>query len=308
MNKLPSFATLVTAALIGIAAESAWSDEATPNGSAVPAMQTPAPETGYVPGWYPPPPNTGGYAQPRQQPSQWPVSPPGYGQLPPYYPPHGQYRAVPAAPAVNPLSAELKQTQEQLRAKSAELDTAIATLEQHRQQITDDQQQNQMLAAERDRLRDDLDSRDKQLATLQADLQAAMEVIQQAQSENALSSQQLGTAMAQADTLKNELTELNSWLESQKTTLQNAELQTTPQALQQAQSETTAPSQLLSTAEAQAEAFNNELIELKAQLENQKITLQDTGQALAAVVAERDGLQKDLAACHRELTRAQGVE
>ncbi|MDH3560645.1 MAG: hypothetical protein OEN52_06805, partial [Gammaproteobacteria bacterium] len=169
MNKLPSFATLVTAALIGIAAESAWSDEATPNGSAVPAMQTPAPETGYVPGWYPPPPNTGGYAQPRQQPSQWPVSPPGYGQLPPYYPPHGQYRAVPAAPAVNPLSTELKQTQEQLKAKSAELDTAIAALEQHRQQITNDQQQNQMLAAERDRLRDDLDSRDKQLATLQAD-------------------------------------------------------------------------------------------------------------------------------------------
>jgi septal ring factor EnvC (AmiA/AmiB activator) len=48
----------------------------------------------------------------------------------PYYPPQRQYRAVPAAPAKNPVSAESKQTQEQLTAKSTELDRAQVTLEQ----------------------------------------------------------------------------------------------------------------------------------------------------------------------------------
>ena len=295
MNKLSAFAALATAALIGIAAEAAGPDEATPTGSAAPAVQTPVPVTGPAPGWFPPPPNGGGYAQSWQQPPQWPVPGATYGQWSPYYPRHGQYWAVPATPVVNPLSAELKQTQEQLTAKNTELDMAHAMLEQlqgalqrsleaeqalrekvaditgkqqalqahaaelttklntatdslnqNRQQITNDQQQNRMLTAARDRLRDDLASRDRQLATVQAELQAAMQAIQQAQSENALSSQQLGTAMAQTETLTNVLTQLNARLESQKTTLHNV-----PQALQQAQSDTRTAGQQPSTARAQ---------------------------------------------------------
>ena len=62
MNKLSSINLLVAAALIGIAAESAWSEESTPGGAAAPAAQTVAPGTGYAPGWYPPRPNQGGYA------------------------------------------------------------------------------------------------------------------------------------------------------------------------------------------------------------------------------------------------------
>ena len=464
MNKSPSFTALVTAALIGIAADSAWSDEAAPNVSAAPAVQTPAPATGPVPGWYPPPPNRGRYAQPWQQPSQWSAPQRGYRQFPPYYPPRGQYRAAPAAPAAapNPLSAELKQTQEQLTAKSTELDethatleqlqgklqhsleaehalrekmaditreqqdlqarvteltaelnTTTATLEQHRQQITNDQQENLTLTSERDRLRSDLAISDEQLSTLQTELQAATQVLQQTQSDTTTSSQQLSEARAQAETLTAELTELKAQLESQQSSLLEAEqtqtaerdslrnelasrdaqlatvqaelqaatqalqqtqsettassqqlsdaraqaetltaeltelkaqlenqqsslleaeqtqtaerdslrnelasrdaqlatvqaeLQAATQALQQTQSETTASSQQLSDARAQAETLTTELTELKAQLESQQNTLLDTEQTLAAVIAKRDGLQTDIAACSRELTLAQ---
>ena len=85
MNKLSSFTALVTASLVSITAETTWSDEATPNGPAAPAVQTPVPTTAPVPGWYPPPPNRGGYgyAQPWQQPPHWAAPPAGYGQLPP---------------------------------------------------------------------------------------------------------------------------------------------------------------------------------------------------------------------------------
>jgi len=355
MNKISSFAALVTVTLIGIAAESAWSDEATPNGSAKPAVQTPASTTGVTPGWYPPP-IRGGYTRPWQQLSQRPVPPRGFGQRPPSYPPPGQYRAVPTVPAaaVNPLNAELKQTQEQLTAKSTELDTAhamleqlrgtlqrsvaaerslrknvaditseqqalqarvteltaalnttTAALEQHRQQSTNNQEQNRTLTAEHDRLRNDLASRDERLATVHAELQSAREALQQAQAETGTTSQQLSEARSQAETVNNELTELKTQLESQKTTLLNAEqtrteerdrlhrdlasrneqlatahaeLQTTKEALQQAQTET----------------FNNELTELKAQLESQKTTWLNAEQT-RMLTAERDRLHSDLA-------------
>jgi len=310
MSKLSPVNALAAAALFAIAAGSAWSDEATPQGTALPAAQTAAPVTGVVPpGWYVPPPGQGRYAQPWQLPSPWPAPPPGYGQPPPYYPPYGQFRAVPATPAKNPLSAELRQTREQLTAKSTELDTANA-----------------------------------QLATLQADLQAARDALQAAQSETAISSQQLGTAMAQAEKLRDVLADLEARLESQQTALQNAgqtrggendsvrsipadldapptasiaEPQAVPQALQPPRPGAATPGQPRSAAGTQAGAYDNELTELKVQLENQKIILQDKGQALAAVVAERnglladmtaavaerEGLQKDLADCRRELTR-----
>ena len=384
MNKLSSFAALVTAALIGIAAESAWSDEATPNGSANPAMQTPAPTTGVAPGWYPPP-NRGGYPRPWQQPPQWSVPPQGYGQSPPHYPPRGPYQTVPAAAAVNPLSTELKQTQEQLTAKRTELDmahamleqlrgtlqhsiaaeralremvaditseqqilearvteltaalnTTTATMEQHRQQITDNLEQNRTLTAERDRLRNDLTSRDEQLATAHAELQAAKAALQQAQSGNSVSGQQLSAAKSQAETLNNELTELRAQLESQKTTLLNteqtrtlnaerdrlrsdlasrdkrlatvqAELQAATQTLQQAQAETSTSGQQLSAAKAQIETLKNELTELRAQLESQKTTLLDAEQTLAAEIDKRDGLQANLTTCSQELTQAQAA-
>jgi hypothetical protein len=187
MKKLSSIYLIVAAAVIGSVAGSAWSEETTPDVPAAPAGQTAAPESGYVPGWYPPQPNRGGYAQPWQQPSQWPAPPPGYSRLRPYYPPYGQYRGVPAAPAENPLSVKLKQTQEQLAAKSTELDTA-----------------------------------NEQLATMQTELQATRAALQQAQSGTSVASQQLSKAMEQTDTLKNVLVDLKVLLETQDTMLQGA--------------------------------------------------------------------------------------
>ena len=399
MNKLSSFATLLIATLFGVAAESAWSNEARPNMNAAPAVQTAAPMTGFVPGPYQPPPNRGRYAHPWQQPSQWPAPPRGYaqlpsrpwqrplqrpvprhgyGQLPPRYQPRGQYRAVPAAPAAveNPLSAELKQIQQQLTAKSTQLDNTQATLEQyrvklrgsleteqalkeklanitseqqavqarateltavliastatlekHRQQIANEQQQNQLLTAERDQLRGDLAGRDKQLATLQAELQELTQALQQARSEAATSGQQLSKARK----LNNSLSELTTKLRRQKTALLKAEqtrttehdslrsdlasrdkqqatlqteLQVALKALEQARSEASMSSRLLSETRVQNEAFKHELSELASQLGKRKTTLIDTEQLLAAVTAERKELQADLAACSQQLTGA----
>ena len=363
MNKLSPFAALVTAALIGIAAESAWSDEATPNGSAKPAVQTPAPTTGVAPGWYPPPPVQGVYTRP------WPqrlVPPRGYSQLPPPYPPPGQYRAVPAAPAaaVNPLSAELKQTQEQLTAKSTELDmahtmleqlrgtlqhrieteqalrkkvanitseqqalqarvseltaalhTTTATLEQHHQQTTNDQEKNRTLTAESDRLRSNLVSRDEQLATVQVELEAATQTLQQAQAETSTSAQQLSVVRSQAETFNNELTELKAQLKSQKTTLLNTE-QTRAEERDRLHSDLASRDEQLATVQAelqaakeaiqqaQAETFNNELTELKAQLEDQKTTWLNAEQT-RSLTAERDRLHSDLASRDEQLVTVQ---
>ena len=385
MNKLPSFTALVTASLVSMTAESVWSDETTPNGSAAPAVQTTAPTGGPVPGWYPPPPNWGAYQQPWQQPPHWAAPPQGYRQLPPRYPARGQSQAVPTAPAPaeNPLSAELKQTQEQLTASRTELDqarvlleqlqgklqhsleaeqalnenaasitseqqvlqarvteliaelaTATATLEQHRQQIANDQQQTLTLTAERDRLRDELAQRDEQLSTVKTELQTATQALQQAESGTTTSARQLSEARAQAETFNKELTELKAQLQSQESTRLAAEqtlsgerdrlrsdlaqrdeqlstvkteLQTATQALQQAESGTTTSARQLSEARAQAETFNKELTELKAQLNSQENTLLDTEKTLADVIAERDGLQADLAERGRELSQAQAA-
>ena len=366
MKIMSSLAALVTATSISIVTGHAWSDETTTGESAVPAVQAPAPDR------YRTLPRRGGYAQRWQQPSQWPARPAGFGQRRPYSPPITQYRAVPAAPANNPVSAESKQTQEQLTAKdpvspaskqtqeqltakSTELDRVQVTLEQlqlklqhsreaehalnekvaaitgeqqalqaqvaelqgkletcnaaqeqQSQLITNDQQQNQTLTAEHERLRSDLGSRDKQLATVQADLLAATQALQQAQSGNTLSSEQLGTAIAQADTLKNVLTEIKTRLESQQTTLQHTGMQTAPQAVQQAppetttsgqqavqqaQPETTTSEQQAGGAEAQVTLLNNVLSELKIQLDNTNIRLQDS--------------EQELAACRQDQTRAE---
>jgi outer membrane protein OmpA-like peptidoglycan-associated protein len=366
MNILSSFAAVVTATLIGITAESAWSDEATPNAPAKPAARTAAPATGVAPGWYPPPPVRGGYTRPWQQPSQWPVPPQGYGQLPPHYPPPGQYRATPAAPAtaVNPLSAELKQAQEQLTAKRTELDiahtmleqlrgtlqhsieaertlrekvaditsaqqalqarvteltaalnTTTATLEQHQQQITNDQEQTRTLTAERDRLHDDLASRDEELATVQAELQAATQALEQAQAETSTSSQQLSEARSQAETFNIELTELKAQVENQKTTRLDTE-QTRTEERDSLHSDLASRDEQLATVhaelqaarealqQAQAETFNNELIDLKAQLDSQEATWLNAEQT-RTLTAEHDRLQSDLASRDERLATVQ---
>ena len=119
MNKLPSRKLLVAAALLSLTAESAWSEEAAPSEPAAPAAQTAWPEVASSPG-YAPTSYQGGY-EPYWQPPPWPAPPPGYyGHYPPYYPPQPQYRSAPAAPAENPLSGKLKQTEEQLTNLQAE--------------------------------------------------------------------------------------------------------------------------------------------------------------------------------------------
>ena len=273
MNKLSSFTALVTASLVSITAETTWSDEATPNGPAAPAVQTPVPTTAPVPGWYPPPPNRGGYgyAQPWQQPPHWAAPPAGYGQLPPGYPPRGQSQAVPAATATaeNPLSAELKQTQEQLTVKRTELDQARATLEQLESKLQHSLDAQQALNENVAAITSEQQALQARVSELSAELQTATDALQQAKSETTTSAQQLSDARAQAETFNNELTELKAQLESQQSTRLNAEqtlteerdqlrsdlasrdeqlatlnteLQTATDALQQATSETTTSS------------------------------------------------------------------
>jgi len=176
MIKLSTHKLLVAAALFDIAAESAWSEEAAPSEPAAAAGQTASPVTADVQGSAPAP-NRRGYEQYRQPP-QWHEPPPPprfYDRYRPYYPPYPQYRTAPAAPAEDPLSAELKQSQAQLAAKSAEMNTAS-----------------------------------EQMATLQAEQQATREALQQAQSETAVVSEQLGVVTEQMGILNDVLNELDN--------------------------------------------------------------------------------------------------
>jgi hypothetical protein len=183
MNKLSSRNLLVGAALFAIAAESAWSEEAAPSVPAAPAEQTASPVTGFVPE-YAPTPGRRGY-EPYWQPAPRPGPPPGYyGRFQPYYPPNPQYRS---APAVKPLSAELKQTQEQLAAEHAELDTAR-----------------------------------EQLARLQAEQEAIREILHQTQSELAKASEQLSIVLEEMDILNEVLSKLKGRLDVQDTSLLGA--------------------------------------------------------------------------------------
>ena len=202
MNKLSSFTALVTASLVSITAETTWSDEATPNGPAAPAVQTPVPTTAPVPGWYPPPPNRGGYgygyAQPWQQPPHWAAPPAGYGQLPPGYPPRGLSQAVPAATATaeNPLSAELKQTQEQLTVKRTELDQARAMLEQLQSKLQHSLDAQQALNENVAAITGEQQALQARVSELSAELQTATDALQQATSETTTSSPEPTQAQA----------------------------------------------------------------------------------------------------------------
>jgi len=218
------------------------------------------------------------------------------------------------------ITGEQQALQAQVAKLQEQLQTSNATLQQRSQQITSDQQQNLTLTSEHERLRSDLDNRDKQLATMQAELLAARQSLQQAQSGNSLSSEQLGTAITQAGTLKDLLTELRTRLENRQTmqqpettqsvqpAMQQAQPETTPSAqpaVQQAQPETTPSVQpAVQQAQPETKAFEQQadandsevamlrsvLGELKIQLENTNIRLQDA--------------EQELAACRQDQTRA----
>jgi hypothetical protein len=179
MNKVSSLKLLVTATLIAIATTNAGAVE-------VSRYMPAAHGAGYEPDWYPPRPDRYRYVQPWSQPSQQPAPVPGYGRVHPYSPVYGQYRPGPGVPVENPLDTELKQTQDQLAAKTTELDTMRA-----------------------------------QLARLQTELQAATATLQKAQSDTLNAGRQVDTTRAQVDTLKNILCELAARIESRNTALQN---------------------------------------------------------------------------------------
>ena len=223
MNKLSPRHIVVAAALFGITANSAWSQEATPGEAAAPAGQTAPTTSAYVPG-YAPTPNWGGYEY-YWQPAPWPEPPPppGYfGHYPPYYPPYPHYRAAQAAPAENPLKAELKQTQDQLAAKDAELNTANEQLGslQTEQQTTREalQEARAQLAAKIT----ELDTAMEKLTGLQAEQQAIREVMQQAQDETAKASEQLSVVVEEMDILYEVLSQLKDRLDMQNISLQGA--------------------------------------------------------------------------------------
>ncbi|MEN8764112.1 MAG: hypothetical protein ABF290_17005, partial [Thiogranum sp.] len=207
MNKLSSFTALVTASLVGMAAESVWSDEATPSGSAAPAVQTPAPTGGPVPGWYPPPPNWGAYPRPWQQPPHWAAPPQGYDQLPPRYPARGPSQAVPAAPALaeNPLSAELKQTQEQLTASRAELEQARALLEQLQGQLQQSLEAEQALNENAVSSTSEQEVLQARVTELRAELDSATATLEQNRQQIASDQQQTLTLTAERDRLREDL-------------------------------------------------------------------------------------------------------
>ncbi|MBT8117350.1 MAG: OmpA family protein [Gammaproteobacteria bacterium] len=205
---------------------------------------------------------------------------------------------------------------------SAALNTASATMERNQQQIIDGQAQNQELAAERDRLRDELASRNEELAALNLELQDATQALEQAQAGASSTGEELDAARAQIETRDNELTALRADLAKQQTELQNLVQTRTEERDQlrtelagrdeqlaelQAQAEDDTTDEELDTARAQIETLDNELSEVNAELETWKTTSQETDASLAAVKDEREGLQTNLDDCNQELAQARAA-
>jgi len=165
---------IVATALLALAAGGARAQETHPDAAAAPARTVPQPARGV-------------YAQPWQQPPRWPAPPAAYGQPPAYYPQPGQYRAAPAAPVENPLDAKLRQAEEQLATKTAELDTTR-----------------------------------EQLARAQDKLRVATAALQKAQSDTVNAGIQVDDTMAQVDTLRKILCELAARIETRKAALHEA--------------------------------------------------------------------------------------
>jgi septal ring factor EnvC (AmiA/AmiB activator) len=230
MIKLTTFAALVAIALVATVAESAWSGETTAYESAASAEQTPAPASPVVPG---------GYAQTWPQPPRWHAPQRIFGRMPPQYPPGQQFQSFPPQPAMapaareNPLNAVLKQTQEQLSAKSSELIEAHSMLEQLRGKLQDSLAAEARLSdkvtystREQHALRVRVTDLIKTLNTANATLEQQHQLINDLQAQNQ-------TLMAERDRLRSEFASRDRQL----TTLQS-ELQAAMQTLAQAKSRT----------------------------------------------------------------------
>ena len=260
MNKLTTLAALVAAAVIATTSESAWSGKTTADGSSAPAEQTPAPANPVVPG---------GYAQTWQQPPHWRAPQQVFGRMPPQYPPGRQYQPFPAtAPAAqeNPLSAKLKQTQEQLASKSSELDEARSMLEQLRGKLQDS------LAAEA-RLTDKVRYSTREQNALRVRVTDLVKTLNTANATLEQQHQLLNDHQAQNQALKAERDQLRSEFASrdkQLTALQY-ELQATMQALTQAMTRASTAAEALSAARVQIGMHSNEPTKPEAEPGRQEI-------------------------------------
>ena len=269
MNKPMSFTALAAVLLIGSLPANAWSAGKKPNGS--PAEQTPAPATGTVQGWQAPS-FPGGYAQRWQQPPRWGMPQQGYGHVPPQYPPAGQYQPYAAAPATtreNPLSGELKQTQEALSARSSELDEANSMLEQLRGELQDSHANETALidklaynTREQQTLRVRVTELTQALNSATATLDQQHQLIDNHQANN----RQLAT---ERDRMARELAGRDEHL----STLQS-EIHTTTQALAQARTKAGIATEALDAARVQVSAQREALSRLEAELERLAAQLQ----------------------------------
>ncbi len=266
MNKLTSFVVLAAAMLIGSLPGSAWPEDTATNASAAPAGQTPVPASGVAPGWYPPS-YPGGYGQTWQQAPRWPAPQQGYGQFPPHYPPGGQYQAYPAAPATapaareNPLSAELKQTQEQLTAKSSELDEARSMLEQLRDELQDS------LATEAS-LSDKMTYCSREQQALRVRVTELVETLNTSSATLEQQHQLINNHQAHNQSLTAERNQLHSALASrdeQLATLQS-ELQAVTQELAQERIRASTAGDALAAARVQVGTYREALTKLEAEL------------------------------------------
>ncbi|MDH3985661.1 MAG: hypothetical protein OEV12_04490 [Gammaproteobacteria bacterium] len=258
MNKPLSHTTLLTAILVGCLSSPAWSDETTLKES----IET----TGQKPAWQVPP-GPGTPVQNWQQPPQWHMPQPGFGQFAPRYQPGGQYRPFPAAPVTarpNPLNAELQQVQEQLATKSSELEAAHSTIEQLRIKL------QESLAAET-RLSDQIayNSREEQALRIRV-----TELNQTLNTSHATQEQQHQQLTAERDQLLGKLASLDTQLAALQSRLQAA-----TQVLGQARSSTGMANESPNTARIQIEALRDALGRLEAELER-KETGQQSGRQI----------------------------
>lgn len=272
MNKLTTYTALVAAALTACLSQNAWSDETPASESAAVAEQTPAPESAVAPVQYPPA-LPGGYAQTWQQPPHWRAPQQVYGHFPPPYPQLGQYPAYPAAPATareNPLSAELKQTQDRLNAKSTELDAAHSRLDQLRGEL------QECLAADA-RLTDEIDYSTREQQALRVRVTELISTLNTARATLEQQHQLISDHQAQYRQLSAERDQLQNTLagrDEQLAALQS-ELQAARQALAQASARASSAAEALTAARLQIEAHRDALAKLGHELERQGSRLQE---------------------------------
>lgn len=308
MSTLPSLIALLAVTLSAIAAQSAWSGETVPGTGAAPAAKTPAPDTGAVQGWYPPPPGPGGYAQPWQQ--HRPAYPQRYGLPPHQTAPREPYQATQPAPApaatpaatVNPLGTELKQAQKQLATRNSELKKARASLAESQASLRKSREAAKALDKKLSDLTSEHQALQARVAELTAELKTGKSTLKKHRQQLNSDQQLIRTLIADRARLRNDVANLDFRLARLL-----ADLQASTDAMQQAQSEPGSCDQQLSDAMTQSAACRNELSEHKTRLEDRKATLTDTEQRLADVNTERDALQADLANCSQELARAKAA-